>query len=65
MAIAPEYGSISHIDEAVGRVLAGLAEAGCADNTVVLFTSDHGEFMGDHGLLLKGPAHYRVVSECP
>jgi arylsulfatase A-like enzyme len=29
-----------------------------ADNTLVVFTSDHGEFLGDHGLMLKGPMHY-------
>ncbi len=58
-AIALNYGSISFIDDAVGRVLAQLEALGLADNTVVIFTSDHGDFMGDHQLLLKGPIHYR------
>jgi arylsulfatase A-like enzyme len=38
--------------------LSALDDAGLADNTLVVFTSDHGEFLGDHGLMLKGPMHY-------
>jgi arylsulfatase A-like enzyme len=34
-------------------------------NTVVIFTSDHGEFMGDHRLLLKGALHYRGLIRVP
>jgi len=44
------YGQISHIDAAAGRILAELDRTGLAENTVVLFTSDHGEMLGDHGL---------------
>jgi arylsulfatase A-like enzyme len=57
-AAAREYGAITCIDDAVGRVLAALGEAGVADDTVVVFTSDHGEMFGDHGLMLKGAMHY-------
>jgi arylsulfatase A-like enzyme len=35
------------------------------DNTVVIFTSDHGDFMGDHQLLLKGALHYRGLVRVP
>lgn len=52
------YGMISLIDHNVGRILAALDETGLADNTIVLFTTDHGELLGDHGLYLKGPTHY-------
>ncbi len=64
-AIALTYGMIAMIDDAVGRILAKLAELGLADDTVVVFTSDHGDYMGDHQLLLKGPIHYRSILRVP
>ncbi len=64
-AIALNYGSIAHIDESVGRLLAELKSLGLADNTVVIFTSDHGDFLGDHQLLLKGPLHYASLIRTP
>lgn len=64
-AIALNYGSISMIDDRVGRVLATLQETGLAENTVVIFTADHGDFMGDHQLLLKGALHYRGLVRVP
>ena len=56
--IANYYGMISLIDHNVGRILTALDELGLSDNTLVVFTSDHGEWLGDHGLLLKGPMLY-------
>lgn len=47
------YGMVKHIDDCLGRLLAYLDEKGLAENTVVVFTSDHGEFMGEHGLSEK------------
>lgn len=47
-------GSISLIDKGVGRILEALDEHGLAENTMVVFVSDHGEMMGDHGLWQKG-----------
>jgi len=44
---------ISHIDERIGRVLAALKANGQAENTVLVFLSDHGEELGDHGLMFK------------
>lgn len=64
-AIALNYGAIGMIDAAVGRVLAQLRDLGLEQSTVVLFLSDHGDFMGDHGLLLKGGLHYRSVVRMP
>ncbi len=46
-------GLCSLIDTHVGRILDTLHDCGLDDNTIVVFTSDHGEFMGSHGLLLK------------
>lgn len=64
-AIALNYGSIKCIDDAIGRVMGELAASGLDRNTVVIFTSDHGDFMGDHQILLKGPVHYRGLVRVP
>jgi arylsulfatase A-like enzyme len=58
-------GSITCIDDAVGRMLAALENTGLAKNTIVIFTSDHGEHLGDHKLLLKGLAHYDELLRVP
>lgn len=47
------YGSISYLDELIGRVLAALEGTGQADNTVIVFTSDHGEMLGERGMWFK------------
>ena len=56
--IANYYAMISLIDHNVGRILVALDEFGLSDNTLVVYTTDHGDWLGDHGLLLKGPMHY-------
>ncbi|MCD6361264.1 MAG: sulfatase-like hydrolase/transferase [Armatimonadetes bacterium] len=48
------YAMITDVDRAVGRVLDTLEQLGIADHTIVVFTSDHGEFLGDHGRFGKG-----------
>jgi len=50
---AAYYGLISEIDEHLGRIVAYLKESGQYDNTLIVFTSDHGEQLGDHYLLGK------------
>lgn len=47
------YGLISHLDAQIGRVLQALEESGKAENTYILFTSDHGLSVGHHGLMGK------------
>lgn len=64
-AIALTCGMIALIDDAVGRVMATLRRLGVADNTIVVFTSDHGDFLGDHRLLLKGPIHRQSLIRVP
>ncbi len=63
-AITCYYALCSLIDDQIGRILATLSELGQADNTIIVFTSDHGDYLGAHRLLLKGiPAFeeaYRV-----
>lgn len=52
-ARAAYYGLITHVDYSVGRVLAALRETGLLENTLVIYTSDHGCYLGDHGLFNK------------
>ncbi len=47
------YALITQIDEQVGLIMAGLADRGMLDDTLVVFTSDHGDNLGDHGLVYK------------
>ncbi len=53
------------IDEACGRVLDHIAARGWAEDTDVFFTSDHGEFQGDFGLVFKGPYHVDALMRVP
>jgi arylsulfatase len=52
-------------DESLGTVLAALDETGAADDTVVIFTSDHGDMCGSHGLRSKGPFVYDEIMRVP
>ena len=47
------YGLTSFMDDCVGRVLAALDASGQTENTVVIYVSDHGDMMGDHGIWTK------------
>jgi len=64
-ALAAELGSIEFIDDSVGRILGALDRLGLSDDTLVLFTADHGDVFGDHGLMLKHFTHYRGVVRVP
>ena len=48
------YGSISEVDVQLGRLFAGLEAAGFSEDTLIIFTSDHAEMLGDHWMLGKG-----------
>jgi arylsulfatase A-like enzyme len=63
--VAKTYGMVSFIDAAVGHVLERLERLGLWNNTVIVFTSDHGDWMGAHGLFLKGPLHYQNLIRVP
>ncbi|HXC78245.1 MAG TPA: sulfatase-like hydrolase/transferase [Candidatus Acidoferrum sp.] len=62
---AAYYGMVSLIDAQVGRILSVLEERKLADDTLVIFASDHGELLGDHGQLFKGPVHYEGLLRVP
>lgn len=56
--VANYYGMVSLIDHQLGRIQNALREEALLEHTLVVFTSDHGEWLGDHGLVLKGPMFY-------
>ncbi len=64
-AIALTYGMIAMIDDGMAKILKRLAELGLAENTVIVFTSDHGDLMGDHQLMLKGAYAYQGLIRVP
>ena len=64
-AQADYYAMIALIDDQLARLLQFLDESGQAENTVIIFTSDHGEMLGDHGLLYKGCRFYEGLVRVP
>jgi len=63
--ISHTYGMVALIDDCVGRVLAKLDEKGLRDDTVIVFSSDHGDFLGDHHFLYKGQLPCRSLLHIP
>lgn len=63
--IANTYGQLSFIDHQVGRLMIALEEAGLEEDTIVIYISDHGDWLGDYGLILKGPMHYEGLLRVP
>lgn len=59
------FGSCRFVDDQIARLLAALEARGLHENTVVIFTTDHGEMAGDQGLLMKGPWHFDACVRCP
>jgi arylsulfatase A-like enzyme len=63
--IALYYGMTSFMDQQIGRILDRLDALGIADETLVVFTTDHGHFLGQHGLTAKGAFHYEDLLRLP
>jgi arylsulfatase A-like enzyme len=63
--IAVYYAMVSLMDKYIGAILAKLDELGLAEHTLVIFTTDHGHFFGQHGLTAKGPFHYHDMIKVP
>ena len=59
------YAMIAQIDDQLTRILDTLEKTGQRENTVVIFTSDHGEALGDHGLFEKGCRFYEGLVRVP
>jgi arylsulfatase A-like enzyme len=63
--IATMYGMMTMLDKYIGVILDKLDELGLTDNTLVVFTSDHGDFWGQHGLTAKAIHHYEDLLRVP
>ncbi len=63
--VATYYGMISMMDKYIGKILAKLDELGLANDTIIVFTTDHGHFFGQHGLQYKGGFHYEDLIKLP
>ena len=64
-AMALTAGLITMIDDAIGEVIQKLKSTGQYENTIIIFTSDHGDYLGDHSLMLKGAVPYRGITRVP
>jgi arylsulfatase len=62
---AAYWAMVDLIDAQVGRILDALDRTGQRDTTLVIFMSDHGEMLGDHGIYLKGPYFYEPAIRVP
>jgi len=60
--LACYYAVISHLDEQIGRILKALDKGGQRDNTIVIFTSDHGLAIGSHGLVGKQNMYEHTIN---
>jgi len=62
-AIAAYYALVEEIDDHVGAILHALDETGQRDNTIVIYASDHGDFVGAHGMIEKCSSGHNVYEE--
>lgn len=62
---ASYWAMIDLIDQQVGRILDALEKSGQMENTMIIYMSDHGEMLGDHGIYLKGPFFYDPAIRVP
>jgi choline-sulfatase len=58
------YANITLIDEGIGRIVTALQESGILDRTLIIFASDHGDALGDHGAVYKG-FYYESMVKVP
>lgn len=58
-------GMIAMIDDAVGAIIEKLKATGRYDNTVIIFNADHGDYLGDYGLVLKGALPFEGITKVP
>lgn len=63
--IAVYYGMVSLMDKYIGKILDKLEELGLAENTLIVFTTDHGHYYGQHGLIAKGPFMFDDLIKVP
>ena len=59
------HGSLRFLDDQIARIVRFLDDRGLRDDTIIVFTTDHGDMMGDHGFITKGVMHYDACIRCP
>ena len=59
------YGMVRCIDDGLGQIVGALDQLGLRENTIVVFCSDHGDFMGEHGMQCKGGVFYDCLTRVP
>jgi len=59
------YGMVRFIDDSLGQILDALDRLGLRENTIVVFCSDHGDFMGEHAMVCKGGVFYDCLTRVP
>lgn len=64
------YGMVTEVDDWIGKILSRVDELGLTDNTLIVFTSDHGEMLGDHGMhgkfvFYEGSVHVPLLMRLP
>jgi arylsulfatase A-like enzyme len=64
-ALGVYYAMVSFIDDALGRITESLSVLGLRENTIVVFTSDHGDFAGEHMMINKGGLFYDCLTRVP
>ncbi len=64
-AISTYYAMTRFVDDGVGQILDALDQLDLTDNTIVVFTADHGDFMGEHGMIVKGGVFYDSLTRVP
>ncbi|MEP3786063.1 sulfatase-like hydrolase/transferase [Ascidiaceihabitans sp.] len=64
-AMALTAGMMAFVDDAVGDIMAALTRNGQLDNTVICYNSDHGDYLGDYNMLLKGALPFRSITRVP
>ncbi|MBT3942009.1 MAG: sulfatase-like hydrolase/transferase [Chloroflexi bacterium] len=64
-AISVYYAMTRFVDDGIGRILDTLERTGLKDNTIIVFTADHGDFMGEHDMIVKGGVFYDCLVRVP
>ena len=64
-AMALTAGMMAFVDDAVGDIMAALERNGQLENTIICFTSDHGDYLGDFNLMLKGALPFKAITRVP
>ena len=64
-AMALTAGMMAFVDDAVGDIVTALEQSGMMNDTVICYNSDHGDYLGDYNMLLKGALQFRSITRVP